>query len=51
MVEKYIDLSVKIPQEKRADINEKILSIIHTGKMQGITSEDVFNSYVLPKLG
>ena len=45
MVEKYIDLSVKIPQEKRADINDKILSLIHTGKMQGITSEDVFNSY------
>lgn len=45
MVEKYHNQQIQIPQDKRADINEKILSIVHTGKTQGITQEDIFNSY------
>ena len=45
MMQKYKILKVSIPQDKRADINEKVLSILASGDMQGITLEDVFNSY------
>jgi len=42
---KYKDLDVLIPKEARAEINDKILTIVGTGKSQGITREDIFNSY------
>lgn len=42
---KYTDLEVQVPPDKREDINRKILHVIDTGDMQGITAEDVFNAY------
>jgi predicted RNA methylase len=34
-----------IPQDQRADINEKILALINSTDMQGITSQDIFDAY------
>ena len=45
MTEKYKDLSGSIPQDRRAEINEKILNLISSQKMKGVSAEDVFNMY------
>ena len=47
MVEKYKNLNNVIPQEKRAEVNEKILHLIHTNSAEqyGITKEIIYNSY------
>ncbi len=47
MVEKYKNLNNIIPQEKRAEVNEKILHLIHTNSAEkyGITKEVIYNSY------
>lgn len=47
MVEKYKNLNNPIPFEKRAEVNEKILHLIHTNSAEqyGITKEVVYNSY------
>ena len=44
-MQKYEVLNVVVPQERRAEINEKILGLVNSNDMQGITQEDVFNSY------
>lgn len=47
-MQKYnIDTSIIIPQEKRKQINEKILYLITNNLVEqnGITKEDIFNSY------
>jgi len=44
-MQKYNILDVSIPQDKRAEINEKIIGLISSGNMQGITTEEVFNCY------
>ena len=44
-IKKYAPTNVSLPQEHRAGINDKILNIIDTGKLQGITPTDVFNCY------
>lgn len=47
MVEKYKNLNNPIPLERRAEVNEKILHLIHTNAAEqyGITKEVVYNSY------
>lgn len=47
MVEKYKNLNNPIPFERRAEVNEKILHLIHTNSAEqyGITKEVVYNSY------
>jgi type I restriction-modification system DNA methylase subunit len=42
---KYNAGTTPIPQDQRADINEKILALIHSTDMQGITAQDVFEGY------
>ena len=41
---KYNNLKINIPQEKRQEINNKILYVIDNN-VEGITNEDIFNSY------
>jgi trans-aconitate methyltransferase len=45
MVMKYQAGTTIIPQEHRADINEKILALINSTDMQGITAQDVYEAY------
>lgn len=42
---KYKNYNIAIPASKRATINDKILALIDTGELQGITHEEIFNSY------
>lgn len=42
---KYKSYNEIIPLEQRKEINKKILSIIDSNDSQGITKEDIFNSY------
>lgn len=42
---KYTLSDSPIPQDQRADVNEKILALIHSTDMQGITHQDVFEAY------
>jgi hypothetical protein len=43
---KYNPSTEVIPQDRRADINAKILTIIDSGQLpEGITKEDIFNGY------
>lgn len=42
---KYQYKNLSIPKEKRAIYNDKILTLIRMENMQGITHEDVFNTY------
>ena len=42
---KYRDLEVQIPPDSREDINRKVLHVIDSGDLQGLTQEDIFNAY------
>lgn len=42
---KYNIQSISIPQDKRAAINDRILALIDSNDMQGISPEDIFNAY------
>ncbi|HUN01235.1 MAG TPA: N-6 DNA methylase [Niabella sp.] len=42
---KYNDLTITVPADKRQSYNKKITALIHSGNMQGITAEEVFNLY------
>lgn len=42
---KYNDLAITVPTDKRETYNKKITALIHSGNMQGITAEEVFNLY------
>lgn len=42
---KYNVANVAIPQEKRKELNDKILHLIDSGEFQGIKQEDIFNAY------
>lgn len=44
-MQKYTHLKITIPKEQRAAVNDTILMLIDTGEMQGVTAEEVFNSY------
>lgn len=44
-MQKYDINEVEIPQERRAEINEKVLGLIGASDMQGITEQDIFDSY------
>lgn len=44
---KYIPQTTPIPQEKRQELNDKILYLIDSGRIDefGITKEDIYNTY------
>ncbi len=44
---KYVPKDEKIPQEKRQELNDKILYLIDNGRTEefGITNEDIYNAY------
>ena len=44
---KYTPMDEKIPQERRQELNEKILYLINSGRAAayGITKEHVYNCY------
>ncbi len=42
---KYKELDIIVPAAKREEYNKKIVNLILTGDMAGISSEDVFNIY------
>jgi predicted RNA methylase len=42
---KYSNLQVAIPKEKRGQVNDTLLMLIDSGNMQGITAEEVYNTY------
>jgi len=42
---KYNDLCVTVPRDKREVLNAKILMLIDTGELQGVTPEEMFNCY------
>ncbi|BAX25548.1 helicase [Tenacibaculum phage pT24] len=42
---KYHYKNQAIPQEARKDINNKILHLIETGDLQGLSHEDIYNAY------
>lgn len=44
---KYTPIDEKIPQERRQELNEKILYLINSGRAAeyGITKEHVYNGY------
>ncbi|MDQ0107479.1 putative RNA methylase [Chitinophaga terrae (ex Kim and Jung 2007)] len=41
----YNSLSVAVPAEKRSEYNRKVLQLIQSGNLQGITPEEIFNIY------
>lgn len=41
----YKDTKEVIPQESRQSINDKILHVIETGELQGITQQDIYSGY------
>ncbi|BBI90483.1 helicase [Tenacibaculum phage PTm1] len=41
----YKNSNQVIPQEARKDINNKILHLIETGDLQGLSREDIYNAY------
>lgn len=42
---KYNYHDIKIPTDKREACNKKITALLHSGNMQGVTAEEVFNVY------
>src|SRR5580698_1676907 len=42
---KYQDLFVPVPEEIREALNAKILTLIDSGDLQGVTAEEIFNCY------
>lgn len=44
---KYADYHESIPQDKREELNQKVLCLIESGQAEanGITREDIFNAY------
>ena len=42
---KYNSLNLIVPMEKREEYNKKIVALIHSGDLQGITHEEIFNLY------
>jgi hypothetical protein len=42
---KYNSLNLTVPLEKREKYNKKIVALIHSGDLQGITHEEIFNLY------
>lgn len=41
----YSAPSQSIPQEQKKSINQKILSVIETGDLQGLTQQDIYEAY------
>ncbi len=41
----YKNLNITVPFDKRETYNKKIVSLIHSGNLQGITQEEIFNVY------
>lgn len=44
-MQKYFIEGVEIPQDKRADVNEKVLAMIDAEDLNTITKQDIFSSY------
>jgi predicted RNA methylase len=42
---RYNSLNVIVPLEKREEYNKKIVALIQSGNLQGITHEEIFNLY------
>lgn len=42
---KYQDLHVTVPKDTREVLNHKILMLIDSGELQGVTQEEIFNCY------
>ena len=42
---KYHNLEINVPSEKREQYNKKLVSLVQSGNLQGITPEEIFNVY------
>ncbi|MBS1918267.1 MAG: N-6 DNA methylase [Bacteroidetes bacterium] len=42
---RYKELGIQVPIEKRESYNRKIVALIQSGNLQGITCEEIFNAY------